>query len=172
VSEALRKDSDQDYRKYIPFCESDYNFFFLLYLTQNAMFRARHHELLKIGLTHTEFMLLKVVEGLGGVTTPAEISRWMRRKPPTTTGLLNRMERNGLIRRIADSKNKKLKKVIITKKGQEALERAMQHNIMRDIICSMSEVDYRQLWLLLESLKDKALLLTGTTETDEGARVV
>jgi DNA-binding MarR family transcriptional regulator len=131
-----------------------------MYLTQTALFRARYHEIKEYGLTSMELALLTVVEGLGGSATPAEISRWIMRKRPTVSGLLNRMERNGLVVRTGYKENKKLKKVTITKKGKEALAQSKKKDVLNAIIGSISDEEYRQLWSLLEKLQRTALSMT------------
>jgi len=157
VAQRLGDNMDSEYSKYVPFTDRDHNFLLLMHLTLNAVSKARHYKVMKLGLTLTEFQLLQVVQGSGGSCTPAEISRWMMRRPPTTSGLLNRMERNGLVKRRDYAKNKKLKKVVMTKKGKEAFRLATEQDIMHTVMGSMSEEEFRQLWSLLEKLKDTAL---------------
>ncbi|MCX6000524.1 MAG: MarR family transcriptional regulator, partial [Chloroflexi bacterium] len=147
---------DQRFRKYVPFIDASYNFFALMHLAQSATFRARHLELKEIGLTNAEFQLLLVVNGLHESPTPADIARWMMRKPPTTTGLLHRMERNGLVRRLPDPNNRKLKRVVTTAKGEEALALATRQDISRTVLAALSVEEFSQLWSLLEKVKDTA----------------
>jgi len=152
--------ADSKYLKYVPFTDKDYNLFLLMHLALNAVSKARHYEVMRLGLTHTEFLLLVTVHGMDGSTTPAEISRWMMRKPPTISGLLNRMERNGLVRRRSDAKNKKQRRVVMTKKGKELFRLAQEQNALHTIMGSMSDEGFEQLWTLLEELNDTALSLT------------
>jgi len=154
MARASRSKEPPDYLKYVPFSDQDYNLFLLMHLALNAVSKARHYQVTGMGITHTEFLLLYTVSALGGSATPAEISRWMMRKPPTTSGLLNRMERNGLIKRRGHTKNRKLRKVVITRKGKEAYERAAQNDVMHTIMACLSEAEFKRLWALLEKLKD------------------
>ena len=150
---ALKRDKSAEYRKYVPFLNSDYNLYLLIYLTHAALFKARYNEIKGVGVTSMELALLTVVQGLGEPTTPTEISRWMMRKRPTISGLLNRMEKNGLIRRTGYQTNRRSTKVSMTNKGREALKRASGQDILNRIIGEMSEEEYKQLWALLEKLK-------------------
>jgi DNA-binding MarR family transcriptional regulator len=152
------------YRKYVPFLDSSYNLYTLIYLTQIALFRTRYNEVRELGVTSMEAALLLVVNGLGEQANPAEISRWMMRKRPTISGLLDRMERNGLVIREGYNHNRKLKKVIMTPKGREALDQIVKRDSFRTIISSLSDEEYAQLWSLLEKLKDKALLYVEATD--------
>ena len=152
------------YRKYVPFLDSSYNLYTLIYLTQIALFRTRYNEVRELGVTSMEAALLLVVKGLGEQANPAEISRWMMRKRPTVSGLLDRMERNGLVIREGYNHNRKLKKVIMTPKGREALDQIVKRDSFRTIISSLSDEEYAQLWSLLEKLKDKAVLYVEATD--------
>lgn len=152
-----KRDREPDYRKYVPFLDSNYNLYLLLYLTHTALFNARYREIKEFGLTSMEMALLTVVDGLGDAATPSEISRWMMRRRPTVSGLLDRMERNGLVRRSARRDSRKLKRVTMTEKGRKALNKAREKDIWQTIIGSMSDDDFKQLWSLLEKLKDAAI---------------
>ena len=117
MSESL--DKDPLYRKYVPFLDSTYNLYLLIYLTHAALFQARYNEIKAFGVTSMELALLTVVQGLGESATPAEISRWMMRKRPTISGLLNRMERNGLIRREYHESDRRSYRIFLKKKARE-----------------------------------------------------
>jgi len=156
----LNADDSPAYREYVPFGDPHWNLYALVYWTHRALFEARRDEVMIFGITAMECALLTVVQGLGGSATPAEISRWMMRRRPTISGLLDRMERNGLVRRTEYPGNKKLKKVVMTEKGEDALRRAWRHDIMHDIMSSLSEEEFRELWSLLEKLRQAAISLT------------
>ncbi len=166
MTEVFNRNENPAYKKYIPFLDSSYNLYALIYLTQVALFRARYTEVKELGITSMEAALLLVTDGLGEKATPAEISRWMMRRRPTVSGLLDRMERNGLVKRKGFDNNKKSKKIVITRKGREALEHIMKKDILCTIINSISDEEYRQLWSLLEKLKDKALSQTEAIDVE------
>jgi DNA-binding MarR family transcriptional regulator len=156
VAEASQRDRDPAYRKYVPFLDSNYNLYLLIHLTHAALFNARYREIRGFGLTSMELALLTVVDGLGESATPTEIARWMMRRRPTVTGLLDRMERNGLVKRSAYRGSRKSKLVTMTDKGREALDKANRKDVWKTIIGAMPDEEYRQLWSLLEKLKDNA----------------
>jgi len=156
VSKSLEKDKDPQYRKYVPFLNSDYNLYLLIYLTHAALFKARYDQIKDFGITSMELALLTVVKGLGESATPTEISRWMMRKRPTISGLLNRMEKNGLITRTGYKSNRRSTRVSMTRKGRQALSRASEQDVLHTIIGEISEDEYKQLWFLLEKLKAAA----------------
>jgi len=149
------------YNKYAPFLNNSYNLYAHIYLTQKALFKARYSEIKGLGITPMELALLTIVSGIGGSATPAEISHLIMRNRSTVSGLLNRMERNGLVKRSGYENNKKLRKVTITKKGQDALDQTGRSDVLNDITGSLSDEEFKQLWLLLEKLQGLALKHTG-----------
>mgnify|MGYP001766171984 CR=1 FL=1 len=151
------KTEESNYQKYAPFLNNSYNLYAHIYLTHKALFKARYREIRGLGITPMELALLTIVNGLGGAATPAEISHLIMRNRSTVSGLLNRMERNGLINRSGYEENKKLRKVTVTKKGQSALEKAGRSDVLNDIVGSLPDDDFKQLWQLLDKLQGLAL---------------
>jgi DNA-binding MarR family transcriptional regulator len=149
------------YTGYIPFLDSNYNLVMLLGLTINTIVKSIQQQVADSGLTAAEYELLILADELGDEAIPAELSRLLLRKPPATTTLLNRMEKTGFVKRKAYPDNKKVKIVTITKKGQEALKVAKQHDVLADIIGEMSLRKFEQLWDLLEELKDRAAYINS-----------
>lgn len=126
----------------------------LLGLLMDDLMKAKQSHVEKYGLTATEFHLLLVVDQLGDGATPAELSRVLVRKPSSTTTLLNRMTKRGLVRRVNHPYNVgNVKKVVMTKKGREAFELARQQDVTLKIMQAIPEQDFKQLWLLLEKLR-------------------
>lgn len=152
--------ADTNYTKFLPFVDRNYNMVMLLGLTLNMITKAMQEQVRESGLTAIEYELLILVKELGNQAIPAEMSRILLRKPPATTTLLNRMEKSGLVKRKAHPDNKKIKVVVMTKKGQEALETAGQHDVLPDIIGTLPEQKFRDLWDMLEDLKNEAVSVT------------
>lgn len=148
------KTTDIDYTKYHPHTGREYNMLVLLGLLMDDLMKAKQSHVEKYGLTATEFHLLLVVDQLGDGATPAELSRVLVRKPSSTTTLLNRMTKRGLVRRVNHPYNVgNVKKVVMTKKGREAFELARQQDVTLKIMQAIPEQDFKQLWLLLEKLR-------------------
>jgi len=79
----------------------------------------------KIGLTPEQVSVLWICrdsEARGRVVVPAEIARILLRKDQTVTGLLNRLEVDGLVRRISKRRGHPFTEVKLTDKGREACD--------------------------------------------------
>ena len=157
MTQVPTEEDDFSFRKYIPFSSRAYNLFMLMHLTHIDIYRARHREVRACGLTYPEFGLLDLVDRLEESAVPAELARWLMRTPPAISGLLDRMERKGLVVREARTVGNRLKRVVMTDDGRAALARAREHDIIDSIVESISEDDFRKLWSVLERLKDAAL---------------
>ncbi|MCX5999082.1 MAG: MarR family transcriptional regulator [Chloroflexi bacterium] len=155
---ALPENESSQYKEFVPFGDKYYNLWMLVHLTHSALLRARHHEIRReVGITYMEFAALSVVDTLGTTATPAKISRWLMRKPQSVSDLLTRMEKRGLLKREPHPSSKKLKMVVVLPKGREALNLAKSIDSVPDIMCCVSEDEFRQLWLLLQRLRARAL---------------
>lgn len=157
MSQSTANHKNPKYSKYIPCLDHNYNLVMLLGLTVANIDKALQRQARVSGLTATEYSLLILVKELGDRAIPAELARILLRKPPAITTLLNRMEKRGIVKRKTHPDNKNSKIVVMTKKGQEALELAGQRHILDEIISGMIFEKYEQLWDLLEELKDRAV---------------
>jgi len=153
MTEKKSIEKDPTYRRYVPFLNISYNLYMHIFTTYTALYTAGHNATKHLNATHMEIALLTIVSGLGGAATPAEIARWLMRKRSTISGLLNRMERNGLIERSGYENNKKLRKVTLTEKGREILGQMDNSDVLKDYTGALSDEEFQQLWYLLEKLQ-------------------
>ena len=82
--------------------DKDYELWVLFHQTCDAMARARVAELRESGISRIQAAALFVIKTLKVPATPAEISRWLFREPHTVSGLLDRMQKQGLVRKVKD----------------------------------------------------------------------
>lgn len=133
----------------------------LLIQTRDAMFKARQKELDQYKISAAASIALSVIQSIGSRATPAEISRRLSREPHSTSGLLNRMEKKGLIKKVKDLDRKNMVRVVITDKGYEAYYQSMRQESIHMIISSLSEEECQQLRSLLRTVRNEALKVIG-----------
>ncbi len=150
---AAARKTKTDYARYVPFVGRERNLHMLLYLTEAALHEARGAQLAAMGLTPADSDLMFLVDALGESASPAALSRWFRRKPPTVSVKLDHMAARGLVERRPVRENKKSKRVVLTGRGRASLRDAMEEDVIDRVIGSLSEREYEQLWRLLEKLK-------------------
>ena len=98
--------------------DQDYELWVLLHQACSPMARARDDELGPVGISRMQAAVLFIVRAITAPATPAEVSRWLFREPHTVSGLLNRMEKHGLVRKIKDLGRKNMIRIVITEKGE------------------------------------------------------
>lgn len=124
-----------------------------------AVSKAMEYKLAKVGLTPEKLAVLWACRDYPATLTPAELSRLVFREEQSVTGLLNRMEREGLIKRIPKRKGKPFTEVKITPKGEQALGPALPAHkaVVAELAADLSAEQQEKLQESLRALRDKAL---------------
>ena len=137
--------------------DRDYELWALLHQTCDAIGKTRDDELRQFGITRMQAATLFVVKAVKVPATPAEIARWLFREPHTVTGLLDRMEKQGLVRKVKDLKRKNLIRIVITEKGEEAYHRSRELKAIHKSLSCLSSKEHDDLRAYLERVRNKAL---------------
>lgn len=137
--------------------DRDYALWRLLLQAKDAVFKARQKELRQYAISPEEAGVLFVVQALGNKAMPAEISRWLLRRPHTVLGIVSRMQKKRLLTRTKDLKRKNLVRVSLTEKGQQAYYQSTKIESIRRIMSPLSEEERKQLGSCLKTLRDRAL---------------
>jgi DNA-binding MarR family transcriptional regulator len=135
----------------------DYELWMLFHYTCDAIIRARENELRQIGISRMQAAVLFIVKSIDGPATPAEISRRLFREPHTVSGLLNRMEKDGLVKKTKDLERKNLIRVTITEKGEQAYQQSRELKVIANIMSCLSRKKKENLREYLETLRNRTL---------------
>jgi DNA-binding MarR family transcriptional regulator len=92
----------------------------LLRQTWSVMDKAAETRLAKVKLTPEKVAVLWICRDYPGLLTTAEIARFLSRQSQSVTGLLNRMEEEGLVTRAPKRKGRPFTEVKLTEKGEKA----------------------------------------------------
>jgi DNA-binding MarR family transcriptional regulator len=116
-------------------------------------------KLAKVDLTPEKAAVLWACRDYPGTLTPAEIARLMFRENQTIAGLLNRMEKEGLVTRIPKRKGHPFTEVKITPKGEKLVGPGVEvfRGIIKGLVSGMSVEEQKQLQKLLKTLRQKML---------------
>jgi len=136
--------------------DQDFNLWVLLSQVQTLTLNARETELMEDGTTAMQDAVLVIINAIGDATTPAEISRRLVRQPATISGLLDRMEKAGLVERVKDMPRRNWVRVKITKKGQQVYKQSLKRKSIHQIMGCLSEEEHKQLTSTLLKLRTKA----------------
>ena len=137
--------------------DEDYALWWLIVQSRRAMHNVRRKELFQAGITPVEASVLFIVQAIGHKSTPAEIARWLFRKPHSVSSLLARMAKRGLVRKVSDLERKNQVRVIITEKGRDAYHQSTKRESIHRMMSSLSDEQRRELRSSLQLLRDKAL---------------
>ncbi len=136
--------------------DEDYSLWVLLHHAAAAVLKTRQKELDQFGISFIQTGVLFVIQAIGEKATPVEISRWLFRESHSVSGLLNRMEKEGLVRKTKDLARKNLVRVTITERGRQAYDKSTRRKSIHKIMASLSEEERHHLRSCLEKLRNKA----------------
>ena len=132
---------------------------FLVSQTRGAMTRVTEKELAKVGLTPEKAKVLWLCHDYPPPLTPAEISRLLFRKSHSVAGLIDRMERDGLVRRVPKRKGHPFTEIQLTEKGQEMVTPAkdMIVRLISELMSPLADEEVEQLQAALTKLRGHIL---------------
>lgn len=133
----------------------------LCYQLHQLGFKARSRELAQANLSIIESTVLYILANFRGPLTPAEMSRLLLREPHSTSMLLQRMKRKGLITKTRNLHHKHLIRLNLTNEGRKAQKQTAEANTIHRIMSSLSEGDKKRLMTLLLKLREAAAREVG-----------
>jgi len=137
--------------------DQDYELWWFMLQASRAMHKARNRELSQYNLTRAQAAILVVVQAIGYRATPADITRFLLREPHSVSGLLKRMEKDGLVRKVKDLERKNMVRVELTEKGLQAYHQSTKRDSIHRIVSCLSKEDRQKLSACLMRLRDKSL---------------
>ena len=101
-------------------------------------------------------ILLKINEKKNIQTNQKDIEKALSLKNPTVTGILDRLEDKGYIKRNVSSKDKRLKQISLTDASNEILLKSRNHakKIEEKILSSLTSEEKEELLQLLDKIKN------------------
>ena len=118
----------------------------------------------RYGLSHAALNALAAIEGGGGPIPTGEISARMHITTGTMTSVLDTLERNGYIKRIADPNDRRRVLVDITPDAQAVLDK-MLPEVQHVIAAAMANIDDDALQALLDALADVSAAIAAVPDT-------
>jgi DNA-binding MarR family transcriptional regulator len=137
--------------------DKDYTLLTQLLQVADIFVKVRERELLPQNLSATSAAILFLVEAMGKDVTPAKISRMLLREPHSVSGILMRMEKQGLLKRTKNMERKNLIRITLTAKGENTLKQAMKKEGVKHVLSKLSEEQRRQLKGSLLALKESGM---------------
>lgn len=126
---------------------------FVLTKAQQSVHQLFKAELIPHGVTPGQYSVLKCLWKDNGQTVK-QLAEHLYLDSSTVTGILDRMEQKGLIKKTADPKDRRALQVLLTEKGQ-ALEEPLSQAILnanKKAVQQMNDKEYESLKELLHKL--------------------
>jgi DNA-binding MarR family transcriptional regulator len=135
----------------------------LLDQTRDLVAKAREYELKRYKISRVQASVLYILSRENRGISIAEIANWNIREPHSVLGLINRMEKIGLVKKVREEDDDKVK-IILTEKGRELYSSAPKLS-MQMIFSVLSEKEKQQLKSTLEKVRLRTRELLGLDYT-------
>ena len=137
--------------------DREYDLWILISRVYHMIAKLRNVEMNKHGILPVQAYMLFVIKAMGNRTTPAELSRFVYQQRNSVSDILNRMEKQGLIKKGKKSDGNGRVVVKMTPKGEKILHLSKQREHLHNIMSVLDEEKRQQLESLLELLKESAI---------------
>lgn len=130
---------------------------FLLVRAARGMKRALDSELSDIGITASQHAVLSALAHKDGLSL-TQIARRVFLDNPATTGLVDRLERDGLVERHRISTDRRVINIYLTKRGKSILKTIdeIATNLDTDIMSVLSHTERKTLRSMLNRIWERA----------------
>ena len=153
--------------------------FLHLLRTGDEVFLYTEQNLTEHGISHGRFGVLMLLWGdchnvaadRPGMT-PAELADQSNVTRATMTGLVDTLERDGFVKRAADTSDRRMMRVVLTRKAQNFLERLLPGHFQRmaAIMSPLNQSERKTLVKLLNKILQNTATLNASGESRSAAR--
>ena len=140
-----------------PYADEDYRLFYMLLRVREKLFEAREKELFQYNIRLRHSACLFAIKELGDKATPNEIAKIVHRRPNSVSVMLNRMEKNGLIKKTKASNGGNRVIASLTKEGEYAFKMSSKRESLHRIFSVLTKTQRKQLRDCLKILWESAL---------------
>jgi MarR family transcriptional regulator, 2-MHQ and catechol-resistance regulon repressor len=131
----------------------------LLHQTLNSVIKCEDKVYAKTGLTTQQHAILMAIKNASAPATPTQIADWVDRNLNSITLIVDRMEKNGFVKRVRDIQDRRSIRLSITEKGELYLKNSAQGgwDLIQEVLDVLSDEEIETLKGLLEKVRYKAI---------------
>jgi DNA-binding MarR family transcriptional regulator len=137
--------------------DKEYDIWILFSRVYHLIAMLRKLELSKYNILPIQSYILFIIKALGNETTPSKISEYVYQQRSSISDILNRMVKQGLIKKTNKSSGNKRVIVTLTAKGEKALALSNNREYLHKVMSSLTEEKKGQLESAMEILRDNAI---------------
>jgi DNA-binding MarR family transcriptional regulator len=132
-----------------------------IHQTVNSLITCEEMALKSSGLTRETFTILMAFKNLPSPVKEKDIADCVNRGSNSITMILDRMVRYGLVERIQDTKDRRVKRLIITPKAEKSYEKAkvLASRLISEILVNLTATEIQSLGLILEKILDNTFII-------------
>lgn len=129
----------------------------LLQLTNDSIVKCAETAFTKVKLTPQQFYVLAAIKNIGDPVLPTDVAKWLDRNTNTITLIIDRMEKDGLVSRVRDLKDRRALRLLISPRGLKLYEQATRpsRELPKTILSALSADELSTLINLLEKIRQK-----------------
>lgn len=145
----------------------------LLRQTYISVSKCEEATLAKAGLTLQQYKVLMAIKYINDPVTPTEVARWLDRNTNSISLIIDRMEKDGLVKRARDLKDRRALRLVMTQKGKDLFEQATVPGweLMKRMMSCFSEEEMQTFTHLMERLRERALEELTPGESAEEVKI-
>jgi DNA-binding MarR family transcriptional regulator len=128
----------------------------LMSRTTDAIRKVRDRELEQHGISARANAVLFTALRQGPKATPASVSQELILQPHTVSEQLMRLEKEGLIRRLKDTKRRNIVRITVTQKGWELYRKTAVRRSNESIIGVLNVEERKIMWSFMVRLRSEA----------------
>lgn len=125
--------------------------------TYDSISKCKDNIFTEFSLPYQQFMVLNaIIEHISDPVSPTSIAEWFDRNPNSITLIIDRMEKDGLVKRVIDKKDRRRLKIIVTPRGKEKHEQALKaaHELAKEIFASLSPEELTSFYMTLMKVRE------------------
>lgn len=129
----------------------------LLQLTNDSTVKCAESAFAKVKLTPQQFAVLAAIKNIGDPVLPTDVAKWLDRNTNTITLIIDRMEKDGLVSRVRDLKDRRALRLLISPRGQKLYDQAVKpaRELPKAILSVLSAEELKTLIQTLEKIRQK-----------------
>ncbi len=142
--------------------DSEFYLWVLFSQTRDAILKVRERELHTQHVSERHAQILFIINLIGHDATPARISKWLLREPHSVSEIIDRMEKQGLLKRVKDMDRRNQVRIEVTEKGNKMYQRSFVPKNLINILSVLGDRERKQFISSLLKLRGEALKYVGT----------
>lgn len=127
-----------------------------LHQTYDSIEKCKDDAFSVVSLPYQQFVVIGAIKHIGDTATPTGIANWLDRNRNSITLIIDRMEKDGLVKRVRDLKDRRRLRLVITAKGEEKRKQALKpaREISEKLLSVLSPEELTTFTILLRKVRE------------------